>query len=66
MTLATLRPGLVIAAAGDPFTGGHEKAQTVASRTMAEFALSPDVGHWWMLEKPELGARTLEIFWNGL
>jgi pimeloyl-ACP methyl ester carboxylesterase len=61
---AAARPGLVISAVNDPFTGGHASSQTMAADMGASFAVLPNVGHWWMLENPALGARTLTDFWS--
>jgi pimeloyl-ACP methyl ester carboxylesterase len=61
--LAKVRPGLVVAAENDPFVGGPAMAHTMAGRMGATAVDLPAVGHWWMLQNPELGARTLEAFW---
>ena len=60
---AMARPGLVIAAENDPFVGGPAMAHSMARRLGAAPVDLPGVGHWWMLENPELGASTLEAFW---
>jgi pimeloyl-ACP methyl ester carboxylesterase len=60
------RPGLVVAPAGDPFTGGTEMARGVAGRMGARFEILDGLGHWWMLQDPARGARLLEDFWRSV
>lgn len=60
---ARARPGLVIAAENDPFVGGPVLAHAMAERMGATPVDLPGVGHWWMLQNPQLGAHTLETFW---
>ena len=63
---AAARPGLVIAPAADPFTGGTEAAERVAARMGARFEQLEGLGHWWMLQDPARGARVLADFWATL
>ena len=60
---ARSRPGLVLAAENDPFVGGPVLALAMAKRMGAATVDLPGVGHWWMLQNPVLGAKTLETFW---
>jgi pimeloyl-ACP methyl ester carboxylesterase len=60
------RPGLVLAPADDPFTGGTDMARETAERMGARFERLDGLGHWWMLEDPARGARALEAFWAPL
>ena len=66
LTTAAHRPGLVIVATEDPYTGGEHRARWAADRARAAVAVLPGLGHWWMLEDPSQGARSLEHFWSGL
>jgi pimeloyl-ACP methyl ester carboxylesterase len=63
---AAARPGLVITASEDPFTGGPDKSRRVAGRLGARFEQLDGLGHWWMLEDPRRGARVLDNFWAQL
>ena len=60
---AAARPGLVIAAADDPFTGGTGFAEHMAKVMGAQVEVLSGVGHWWMLEDPARGAEVIERFW---
>jgi pimeloyl-ACP methyl ester carboxylesterase len=60
------RPGLVIIATDDHYTGGPAKAQAAAERFGAEVAVLEGLGHWWMLQDPVLGAAALASFWSTL
>lgn len=62
---AAARPGLVISAELDPFTGGSPLSESMAAVLGASFVRLPDVGHWWMLQDPVRGAATLRRFWAG-
>jgi pimeloyl-ACP methyl ester carboxylesterase len=63
---AAARPGLVITAADDPFTGGPEMSRRSAERAGAQFVVLEGVGHWWMTQDPVSGAAALNKFWDGL
>jgi pimeloyl-ACP methyl ester carboxylesterase len=63
---AAARPGLVLIPTEDIYTGGTERARWAADQARAKVAVLNGLGHWWMLEDPEAGARTLEQFWAGL
>ena len=56
------KPGLIIVPELDPFLSA-DGARTGAKRTGAQVAELSGVGHWWMLQDPALGAKTLESFW---
>lgn len=63
---ASARPGLVIIATEDPYTGGEERARWAAERAGAQVAVLPGLGHWWMMQDPDAGARVLREFWSSL
>jgi pimeloyl-ACP methyl ester carboxylesterase len=63
---AERRPGLVIIATADPFTGGEELARRSAERFGARVAVLDGLGHWWMLQDPASGAAALREFWDSL
>jgi pimeloyl-ACP methyl ester carboxylesterase len=63
---AAARPGLVLAPADDPFTGGTDMAREMAERMGARFERLDGLAHWWMLHDPARGARVLEEFWATL
>jgi pimeloyl-ACP methyl ester carboxylesterase len=56
------RPGLVIIAAEDPFTGGPPLAHRSAKRFGAREAVLDGLGHWWMQQDPARGAQALKDF----
>lgn len=55
-------PGLVLVPTEDPFQAAG-KARGAAGRAGARAAELDGLGHWWMLQDPEGGARLLEEFW---
>lgn len=59
------RPGLVIIATEDHFTGGAELARRSAQRFGAEVAVLEGLGHWWMMQDPRRGADALATFLDG-
>jgi pimeloyl-ACP methyl ester carboxylesterase len=63
---AAARPGLVVSATADPFTGGPESSLRSAERLGAGVAVLDGLGHWWMLEGPAQGAAALRAFWASL
>jgi pimeloyl-ACP methyl ester carboxylesterase len=63
---AVARPGLVIIATEDEYTGGEERARWSATKAGAQVAVLPGLGHWWMAQDPKAGAAALEGFWSGL
>ena len=60
------KPGLVIIATEDQFTGGTAMARRVAERAGAQVAVLEGLGHWWMLQDPPAGAAALNTFWGTL
>ncbi len=66
LDLASARPGLVIIATEDHYTGGEQRARWAAGQAGAEVALLPGLGHWWMIQDPEAGADALRGFWSSL
>lgn len=63
---AERRPGLVVIATDDQFTGGEVLARRSAERFGADVAVLDGLGHWWMLQDPEQSAAVLRDFWSGL
>ena len=63
---AAARPGLVIIATEDEYTGGEERARWAAAKAGAKVAVLQGLGHWWMVQDPKAGAAALEEFWSGL
>ena len=59
---AALRPGLVIIATEDHYTGGEVLARRSAERAGARVAVLEGLGHWWMCQDPKRGAETLASF----
>ena len=59
------KPGLVVIPELDPFLSA-EGARLGAKRNGAQTAELTGVGHWWMLQDPALGAKTLESFWSSV
>jgi pimeloyl-ACP methyl ester carboxylesterase len=59
---ARAKPGLVIIATEDHFTGGEVLARRSAERAGAQVALLPGLGHWWMCQDPKAGAAVLRDF----
>ena len=55
--------GLVIIAEGDHFAGSLETMTSVANSVGAGIAVLPEVGHWWMCQRPDLGADMLMAHW---
>jgi pimeloyl-ACP methyl ester carboxylesterase len=60
------KPGLVIIATADEFTGGAALARRTAERSGAQVAVLEGLGHWWMLQNPAAGAAALNAFWASL
>ncbi len=63
---AERRPGLVIIATDDHYTGGEVLARRSASRFGADVAVLEGLGHWWMLQDPARGAAALTSFFDKL
>lgn len=63
---AAVRPGLVIIATEDHYTGGEVLARRSAERAGARVAVLQGLGHWWMCQDPPQGAKALDDFWASL
>jgi pimeloyl-ACP methyl ester carboxylesterase len=63
---ASGRPGLVVIPTEDPYTGGEDRARWAADRAGAQVAVLPGLGHWWMMQDPDVGAAALRSFWSSL
>jgi pimeloyl-ACP methyl ester carboxylesterase len=62
---ASARPknGLVIIAEEDHYAGTLETMTAVANSVGAEVTVLSGVGHWWMCQRPDLGADMLMAHW---
>jgi pimeloyl-ACP methyl ester carboxylesterase len=63
---AERRPGLVVIATEDHYTGGEALARRSAERFGAQVAVLEGLGHWWMLQDPARGAAVLRDFFATL
>jgi hypothetical protein len=65
---ASARPknGLVIIAEDDHYAGTLETMTAVANSVGAEVTVLSGVGHWWMCQRPDLGADMLMAHWASL
>jgi pimeloyl-ACP methyl ester carboxylesterase len=63
---ARSRPGLVIIATEDHYTGGEVLARRTAERAGATVALLDGLGHWWMCQDPTRGAEAIRSFVTSL
>lgn len=63
LEVAEQRPGLVVIATEDHYTGGEALARRSAARWGAEVAMLEGLGHWWMLQDPAAGAAMLREFY---
>ena len=63
---AERRPGLVVIATADQYTGGEVLARRSAERFGADVAVLEGLGHWWMLQDPPRAADALRGFLDGL
>lgn len=61
----TSAPGMVVHAAGDPFSD-EALAAEVAGQLGARFEVLEGSGHFWPYEAPDAGAALLQRFWSGL
>ena len=61
---ASARPGLVLAAVADTYTGTESQHRWTAERMGAQVVVLPALGHWWMLEEPGTAAEALQRFWR--
>ena len=63
---AAAKPGLVIIATEDHYTGGEVLARRSAERAKAKVAVLQGLGHWWMCQDPKQGAEILREFLDSL
>jgi pimeloyl-ACP methyl ester carboxylesterase len=61
---AAARPGLAVVAGEDHLVGTDEQQRRAAARAGAQVVALDGLGHWWMTEDPERGARMLVNFWS--
>ena len=61
---AAARPGLMILATEDHFTGTDEMRRRAAQRAGAQVTVLDGLGHWWMVQDPARGAAALTTFWD--
>ena len=64
LSTARSRPGLVIIATEDHYTGGEVLARRTAERAGARVAVLEGLGHWWMCQDPKRGAELIRSFVN--
>ena len=58
-------PGLVLAPTDDLYISA-ERSRQGSERSGAKLAELPGLGHWWMLQAPEVAASILRAFWSAL
>ena len=63
---AAARPGLAVMPSEDHMVGTDEQRHRAAARAGARVAVLDGLGHWWMTQDPERGARVLVDFWRSL
>lgn len=63
---AAAKPGLVIIATEDHYTGGEVLARRSAERAGAKVAMLPGLGHWWMCQDAKAGAKVINEFLAGV
>lgn len=63
---AKARPGLVIIATEDQYTGGEARSRWSADKAGAQVAVLDGLGHWWMVQDPKRGAAAINEFLSGL
>jgi pimeloyl-ACP methyl ester carboxylesterase len=63
---AERRPGLVIIATDDHYTGTPTMARHTAARLGARSVVLDGAHHWWMQQRPAEAADALAAFWNSL
>ena len=63
LAAAARRPGLVLLASGDAALGTEAMGRRSAARAGAAIEVLPGLGHWWMLEDPDLAAAAMRRFW---
>lgn len=63
---AKAKPGLVIIATEDHYTGGEVLARRSAEQAGAKVTVLDGLGHWWMCQDPKRGAEALTKFFATL
>ena len=63
---ASARPGLVIVARDDHYVGSPRLAREAAQRAGAQVLELDGLGHGWMCQDPQRGARVLSEFWASI
>lgn len=63
---ASARPGLEVSATEDHYVGSLESRRRTAALAKAQVVELDGLGHWWMVQDPALGARTLTEFWASI
>jgi pimeloyl-ACP methyl ester carboxylesterase len=63
---AAARPGLAVMPSEDHMVGTEEQRRRAAARAGARVEVLDGLGHWWMTQDPERGARVLTSFWRSL
>jgi pimeloyl-ACP methyl ester carboxylesterase len=61
---AAARPGLAVVPSEDHMTGTPEQHRRTAARAGARIVVLDGLGHWWMAQDPQRGARVLVDFWR--
>lgn len=64
LSAAAARPGLAIVGTADVLVGSESMRVRSAERAGAQVARLEGLGHWWMVQDPELAAATLASFWQ--
>jgi pimeloyl-ACP methyl ester carboxylesterase len=63
---AAARPGLAVLPTEDHMVGTDEQRRRAAARAGARVEVLDGLGHWWMAQDPERGARVLVDFWRSV
>jgi pimeloyl-ACP methyl ester carboxylesterase len=63
---AAARPGLAVLPTEDHMVGTDEQRRRAAARAGARVEVLDGLGHWWMTEDPDRGARMLVDFWRSV
>jgi pimeloyl-ACP methyl ester carboxylesterase len=63
---AAARPGLAVLPTEDHMVGTDEQRHRAAGRAGARVEVLDGLGHWWMTQDPERGARMLVEFWRSV
>jgi hypothetical protein len=58
------RPGLVLLAMEDPFTGTHAMCESMAEVLGADVCYLQGLGHWWMFAGAPAAAEALISLWQ--